>query len=40
MPLGPISRLAEQHGWHFAELHLESGRLDEVFRNVTGGASA
>lgn len=40
LPLGPINQLAEQHGWDFAELHLESGRLDEVFRTVTGGASA
>jgi ABC-2 type transport system ATP-binding protein len=40
LPLAPISGLAEQHGWDFTELHLESGRLDEVFRSVTGGASA
>jgi ABC-2 type transport system ATP-binding protein len=40
MPLGPINALAEQHRWDLAELHLESGRLDEVFRTVTGGASA
>jgi len=40
MPLGPISRLAEQQNWELTELHLESGRLDEVFRTVTGGASA
>jgi ABC-2 type transport system ATP-binding protein len=39
-PLGPISRLAEREHWDLAELHLESGRLDEVFRTVTGGASA
>lgn len=40
LPLGPINRLADQHGWDLAELHLESGRLDEVFRTITGGASA
>jgi ABC-2 type transport system ATP-binding protein len=40
LPLGPISKLAESRGWKLAEIHLESGRLDEVFRSVTGGASA
>jgi ABC-2 type transport system ATP-binding protein len=40
LPLGPVNRLAEQNGWHLAELELESGRLDEVFRSITGGASA
>jgi ABC-2 type transport system ATP-binding protein len=40
LPLRPISALAERNGWELAELHLESGRLDEVFRTVTGGASA
>ena len=40
MPLAAISKLAEDKSWHLAELHLESGRLDEVFRTVTGGASA
>ena len=39
-PLAPINRLAEQHGWPLDELHMESGRLDEVFRTITGGASA
>lgn len=39
-PLTAISRLAAEQGWDLAELHLESGRLDEVFRTVTGGASA
>jgi ABC-2 type transport system ATP-binding protein len=39
-PLGPISQLAEKRNWELSELHLESGRLDEVFRTVTGGASA
>jgi ABC-2 type transport system ATP-binding protein len=40
LPLGAISELAEARGWEFSELHLESGRLDEVFRTITGGASA
>jgi gliding motility-associated transport system ATP-binding protein len=40
LPLAPINALAEQHGWELAELHLESGRLDEVFRSITGGAAA
>jgi ABC-2 type transport system ATP-binding protein len=40
LPLAPINALAEQQGWDLAELHLESGRLDEVFRSITGGASA
>jgi gliding motility-associated transport system ATP-binding protein len=40
LPLAAISELGERQGWEFAELHLESGRLDEVFRTVTGGASA
>jgi ABC-2 type transport system ATP-binding protein len=39
-PLQAISELANRHNWDLAELHLESGRLDEVFRTVTGGASA
>jgi ABC-2 type transport system ATP-binding protein len=40
LPLASISNLAEQRGWTFDELHLETGRLDEVFRTITGGASA
>jgi len=40
MPLGAITELATAKGWDFSELHLESGRLDEVFRTITGGASA
>jgi len=40
LPLTAISELAAARGWEFAELHLESGRLDEVFRTITGGASA
>jgi ABC-2 type transport system ATP-binding protein len=40
LPLGAITELANTKGWEFSELHLESGRLDEVFRTITGGASA
>jgi gliding motility-associated transport system ATP-binding protein len=40
LPLRPIGALVEQNRWDLAELHLESGRLDEVFRTITGGASA
>lgn len=39
-PLNSITRLAEGKSWEFAELRVESGRLDEVFRSITGGASA
>jgi ABC-2 type transport system ATP-binding protein len=34
-PFTAISELARQKSWNIAELHLESGRLDEVFRSVT-----
>ncbi len=30
-----VTELARQQGWTIAELHLESGRLDEVFRRIT-----
>jgi ABC-2 type transport system ATP-binding protein len=40
LPLAAISALASARGWEFAELHLESGRMDEVFRTITGGAAA
>jgi ABC-2 type transport system ATP-binding protein len=40
LPLGAISQLAAKQNWDLAELQLEAGRLDEVFRTVTGGASA
>ena len=40
LPLSAISELADARGWQFSELYLESGRLDEVFRTITGGASA
>jgi ABC-2 type transport system ATP-binding protein len=40
LPLAPINALAESRRWELTELHLESGRLDEVFRSITGGATA
>ena len=40
LPLAAINALAERERWSLAELHLESGRLDEVFRSITGGATA
>jgi len=40
MPLAAISELATAQGWEFSELHLESGRLDEVFRTITTGENA
>jgi len=40
LPLAPINALAERQRWPLAELHLEAGRLDEVFRWITGGATA
>jgi len=36
--LGTISDLARQQKWNVSELHLESGRLDEVFRTITHAA--
>jgi ABC-2 type transport system ATP-binding protein len=33
--LPAITELARTHRWHVNELHLESGRLDEVFRAIT-----
>jgi ABC-2 type transport system ATP-binding protein len=32
-----ISRLARAYGWEIDELHVEGGRLDDVFRTVTEG---
>jgi ABC-2 type transport system ATP-binding protein len=44
-PAGPglfeaVSRSIAQHGWQVAELRLEAGRFDEVFRQVTQGEAA
>jgi ABC-2 type transport system ATP-binding protein len=36
--LPAVSALAAREVWPLKELHLESGRLDEVFRTITGGA--
>jgi ABC-2 type transport system ATP-binding protein len=33
--LKALSELASQQGLKLKELHLESGRLDEVFRTIT-----
>jgi len=35
--VGEISRLARSRGWEIDELHVEEGRLDEVFRSITEG---
>ncbi len=40
LSLKAVNELADNRGWELSELHLESGRLDEVFRTITGGASA
>lgn len=39
MVLPAVSELADNYSWKVQELHLEAGRLDEVFRDITGGAS-
>jgi len=39
-PLADISEMAMARGWELKELHLESGRMDEVFRTITGGATS
>ncbi len=36
--LPAVTALADSNHWSFDELHLEVGRLDEVFRVITGGA--
>jgi len=33
--LSAVSAMIVEHGWDVLELHLESGRLDEVFRSLT-----
>jgi len=38
--LPAVSALISKHDWDVPELHLESGRLDEVFRTLTRGAQA
>ncbi len=39
MVLPAVSELTDNYSWKVQELHLEAGRLDEVFRDITGGAS-
>ena len=34
---GPVSATAHAHGWHVTEMHIERGRLDDVFRAITAG---
>jgi ABC-2 type transport system ATP-binding protein len=34
-PFSAVSELAAQQQWNISELHLEGGRLDEVFRSIT-----
>ena len=36
-PYGAIAELSRQRGWQVAELSVERGRLDEVFRQITMG---
>jgi ABC-2 type transport system ATP-binding protein len=36
-PFVAVSSLARSENWNIAELHLEGGRLDEVFRTITTG---
>jgi len=35
-----VSDLVAERGWPVASVQLEAGRLDEVFRQITGGAAA
>ncbi|MCC5868868.1 MAG: ATP-binding cassette domain-containing protein [Gammaproteobacteria bacterium] len=37
--LPAVAELAREQGWPLSELHLESGRLDEVFRSITTQAA-
>ena len=39
-PFVAISELTRERKWPIAELHLEGGRLDEVFRTITAGEAA
>lgn len=38
--LRQVSQLISEKGWNVGGLQLETGRLDEVFRQITGGARA
>jgi ABC-2 type transport system ATP-binding protein len=35
-----LGKLIDEHQWTVQGLYQESGRLDEVFRSITGGAEA
>jgi ABC-2 type transport system ATP-binding protein len=35
-----VSRVVAEQGWDVAELRLEAGRFDEVFREITQGEAA
>ena len=35
--VGAVSDLVRTQDWEVSELHVESGRLDEVFRTITTG---
>lgn len=37
--VGAVSDLVRSEGWEVSELHVEGGRLDEVFRTITTGAN-
>jgi ABC-2 type transport system ATP-binding protein len=39
-PWRDVSDLIAEKGWSVASVQLEAGRLDEVFRQITGGAKA
>lgn len=35
--LHPVNALIHQHGWDVEDFHVETGRLDDVFRQITTG---
>ena len=37
---GPVSAAAHANGWHVTGMHVERGRLDDVFRAITTGEEA
>lgn len=38
--LQPVNALIQQQGWDIEEINVESGRLDDVFRQITEGEAA
>jgi ABC-2 type transport system ATP-binding protein len=38
--LQPVNALIQQQGWEIEEINVESGRLDDVFRQITEGEAA